>query len=43
LYLEMYRDLVQKYPDYRGSLRWEPGDLPILRVMIKHKVSWRLT
>jgi Pyridoxamine 5'-phosphate oxidase len=42
LYMDMYRDLVQKYPDYQGPLRWEPGDLPIIRVEIKHIVSWRL-
>ena len=42
LYMDMYRDLVQKYPEYRGPLRWEPGDLPIIRVVIKQIVSWRL-
>ena len=40
LYMKMYADLLNKYPDYNDDLHWEPGELPIIRIAVEQVISW---
>ncbi len=41
-YMEMYKELLKKYPDYQADKHWEPGELPIVKIVISNVVSWGL-
>ncbi len=41
-YLNMYRLLRNKYPDYKAEKSWMPGELPIIRISIEKVITWGL-